>query len=257
MPLQIQRLNLDNSWWMNWGSPSFIIDPWLIGSEIDGGSWFNEQWHATPPVAFDKIPDYSSIIITQSYPDHCHLETLALLPAEKTIYSVPKALGKMRKKLKGREIIEMPNLEKEGWMKIGDIEIGYFHPGRWIDPIYYGVLIKKGDEIVFHAPHGFAPSKAQVERIKELNIHLLITTFTHFKLPVFLGGDVNPGSKAAKKLSKTLGAKYVINTHDEEKHAKGLVSKIAKVTYPDYSSLEKEPSLPFKNMNHYDLTELA
>jgi len=34
--LSVKRLNLDSSWSIDFNSVNFIIDPWLIGSEIDG-----------------------------------------------------------------------------------------------------------------------------------------------------------------------------------------------------------------------------
>ena len=43
--LSIKRLNLDSSWHIEYGKNSFVVDPWLIGSEIDGFKWLNEQWH--------------------------------------------------------------------------------------------------------------------------------------------------------------------------------------------------------------------
>ena len=41
--LSIKRLNLDSSWHIEYGSSRFVVDPWLIGSEIDGFKWLNEQ----------------------------------------------------------------------------------------------------------------------------------------------------------------------------------------------------------------------
>ena len=52
--LSIKRLNLDSSWYVEYGKSNFIVDPWLIGSEIDGFKWLNEQWHIKEPV---KISD--------------------------------------------------------------------------------------------------------------------------------------------------------------------------------------------------------
>jgi L-ascorbate metabolism protein UlaG (beta-lactamase superfamily) len=53
--LSIQRLNMDNTWWVNWGGTSLLLDPWLIGSEVDGFSWFNEQWHANTTRSFNGV----------------------------------------------------------------------------------------------------------------------------------------------------------------------------------------------------------
>ena len=34
--VSVKRLNLDSSWHISFDSNKFIIDPWLLGSEIDG-----------------------------------------------------------------------------------------------------------------------------------------------------------------------------------------------------------------------------
>ena len=53
--LCIRRLNMDTSWQLEWDGTNIIVDPWLTGSEIDGFSWFNEQWHTTPPLPMDQL----------------------------------------------------------------------------------------------------------------------------------------------------------------------------------------------------------
>ena len=72
--------------------------------------------------------------------------------------------------------------------------------------------------------------------MSSLNIKLLITTLTEFKLPGFMGGKVNPGMDNARKLVEILKPEKIINTHDEEKIAKGLVKRLAKVKYADYDN---------------------
>ena len=73
--VSVKRLNLDSSWHISFDSNKFIIDPWLLGSEIDGFKWLNQQWHIKKPVEIRKIHDYDYILISQNYEDHCHLET--------------------------------------------------------------------------------------------------------------------------------------------------------------------------------------
>ena len=34
--IKLKRLNLDSSWHIHFNRLKFILDPWLIGSEIDG-----------------------------------------------------------------------------------------------------------------------------------------------------------------------------------------------------------------------------
>ena len=74
--LTLRRLNMDSSWALSWAGTTILIDPWLLGSEVDGFSWFNEQWHVTAPVPVDTIGEYQAILISQAYSDHCHQQTL-------------------------------------------------------------------------------------------------------------------------------------------------------------------------------------
>ncbi|MEM9329124.1 MAG: hypothetical protein AAGA85_25900, partial [Bacteroidota bacterium] len=92
--LRIRRLNMDTSWQLVWNDTSIILDPWLVGSEVDGFSWFNEQWHTTPPVPIDDLGSYDALVVSQSYSDHCDEETLDLLPAS-PIYGSPKAVKRL------------------------------------------------------------------------------------------------------------------------------------------------------------------
>ena len=76
--LSIKRLNLDSSWHIEYGKNSFVVDPWLIGSEIDGFKWLNEQWHIKEPVKISDLPEFQFLLISQNYEDHCHIETLKI-----------------------------------------------------------------------------------------------------------------------------------------------------------------------------------
>lgn len=41
--IRFQRLNMDNSWHVQLGDQSLLIDPWFGGVEIDFFKWFNMQ----------------------------------------------------------------------------------------------------------------------------------------------------------------------------------------------------------------------
>ena len=57
---------MDTSWHLSIGGVSFLIDPRLAGSEIDGYSWFNEQWHVVKPIQVEEIPEFNYVLISQS-----------------------------------------------------------------------------------------------------------------------------------------------------------------------------------------------
>lgn len=252
--LTIQRLNMDSSWFISWKGIRFIVDPWLMGSEIDGGRWINEQWHNTEPVSIENIPEADFILITQSYSDHCHIETLSSLNDHLPILATTKAYKLLNRKFPNRLVHRIQEVE---FTEIGDSGISFvgFRPNKMIDPIYFSVVMAFGNEAIFISPHGFKLGQNQREIIKELDFKLLITTFSDFRLPQLLGGHVNPGMENVDYLIDLLDPDFVVNSHDEEKQMSGLVGRYAKVTYPDVDNIElsKATFFPIKDYQAYQL----
>lgn len=235
--LTLRRLNMDSSWVLSWAGTTILIDPWLIGSEVDGFSWFNEQWHVTAPVPVDMIGEYQAILISQAYSDHCHQQTLKKLQTVPFI-ATPSASKRIKREMRGREINILPELTSGEWLDQGALQLAYLDPGRMIDPIYNGIVIRHEEQVVVYFPHGFTLSANQLKALQSYKTLLLITSFSSFRLPVFLGGTSNPGAANALSLVEALNPRRVVHTHDENKHAKGLVTKLAKVAYPDPVQLE-------------------
>lgn len=242
---------MDTSWWISWGGTSFIVDPWLIGSEIDGGSWFNEQWHVTEPVAIEDIPAYDFILITQSYNDHCHKETISALEHKKLIKATTKAYNKTRKWGLAEQVEELADFTA---YESSSEQLGIYslHPGNKIDPVYYGVAIVLRDEAIIIASHGFELNPEQQSWLGKFKVKLLITSFSEIQLPGFMGGKVNPGMDNVHQLFEVLKPEHIINTHDEQKTAKGLVMKIAKTKYADLETLDEPINSKFLRINKYE-----
>ena len=246
---------MDSSWYFDFGSTSFLLDPWLVGSEIDGFKWLNEQWHVHEPVSISDLPEYDFIVISQSYEDHCHLETLALLDPSKPIVATRKAYNRLRKKFPDRAFHLVD--EKADALKFNGIEFRSFRPKKLLDPIYYSMSFTNSDgRSVFYAPHGFTLSEKQLARLQGSTFDLLITTFTDFRIPEILGGHVNPGLENAALLHQQLNPKEVIHTHDEPKRMQGLVARTAKITYPDYGELLDDERFNFRHVDNYAVQEL-
>ena len=83
---------MDNSFILEIGDWKILVDPWLEGTEVDYFGWFNTQWHRTPPMPIEQVPDYDTVLITQKYPDHFNSETLRKLRPDHII--APKSLNK-------------------------------------------------------------------------------------------------------------------------------------------------------------------
>lgn len=243
----LQRLNLDSSWAISSNSNTILVDPWLEGTEVDYFSWFNTQWHRTKPADYADVPSFDAILITQKYPDHFHPQTLHKLRPGCLI--IPSSLEKRcRKEFPNAKLIVCTKSNPKA--VIGDIQIDWLFTSRKIDPIYDAVHIQTPDSSVFIANHGFTLNSNDSERKADI----LITSFNHYVLPALLGGIISPGLDGVKALCSVLKPRKIIATHDEQKHAIGLVSKFAKVHWFKPVDLNQEPDLKdlFLDVNTYE-----
>lgn len=247
----IQRLNLDNSFLLEIGICKLLIDPWLEGSEVDYFSWFNTQWHRTKPLPYDQLPPYDSVLITQKYPDHFHIKTLQRLSPKRII--APRSIEKKIKRILPDTVIISLDA-KSNKIRENNVQVTFLPSKRRIDPIYDAFLVDDGQESVFIAPHGFKMDEKDVDLIRAASpCQLLITPFNFYKLPFFLGGVVSPGLDGVKHLCDKIDPKKVIAAHDEDKHAKGLVSKFAKIIHA--SSAEELKKLPWLSHRYQEIID--
>ena len=246
--MQLQRLNMDNSWFIEIDGLRILVDPWLFGVEIDFFSWFNKQWHRTAPIALDQIPDFDLVLITQKYPDHFHQETLKKLQVKQLI--CPKSIQKDVEKL-------LPNCRVQnfnsGINNILDTELNlHFLPtNRKIDPIYDALFIEGKEEGIFLATHGYMDIGEWQDFLSKMPpVKLAICPFDHYQLPFFLGGTVAPGLEGVEKLVSAINPEKIVATHDEDKHAEGLVSKFAKIIKsPNFEKLNSMNFLKGRVLN--------
>ena len=254
--ISLQRLNQDTSWKITIANQTLLLDPWLTGTEIDGFSWFNEQWHASPPVAIEALGTIDHIVISQPFSDHCHEETLALLSPEIPIAAVPAARKRLEKTFGQSRIFQTIPDYKNGFWNLGELRFAQFRTASLLDQVHNALLIlSPNGENIFYAPHGFVPNAKQIAVLKQYPIQVLITTVSEYHLPFFLGGTVNLGLGVLQKLAQILNPRHIISTHDEQKYAKGLVPKIARTFYPSAAAvLEKQPN--YVTVEDYGVVEL-
>lgn len=254
--MKVQRLNMDNSWRIEFAGKSILIDPWLKGTEVDYFSWFNTQWHRIAPLPSSEVPAFDLVIITQKYPDHYHQETLLDLQPKRLI--IPNSIEKSVRKL-------LPDAEIETFSSDpiqidDDLRLHFMPTKRKVDPIYDALILEDGNESLLMTTHGYDDNPKWKEYVAKMPpITLAMTPFNLYKLPFFLGGTVAPGLNAVKRLIKDHNPKRVTATHDEDKHAKGLVTKFARVTLPPPDSellqdeLFKDRLLTISDYNIYSI----
>jgi hypothetical protein len=233
--LTIQRLNMDNTWSVDVDGLRLLVDPWLVGAEIDFFAWFNKQWHRTAPADWQSVPAHDLVIITQKYPDHYHEETLRLLRPKRLI--VPSSIErKVKALLPDAEVLVLG--KDNATHREKGVTIRWLHTDRSIDPIYEAVLVDGPEDSVLIAPHGQPDHPGLPDKVS-----LLISPFNHYRLPFFLGGTVAPGLDGLRRLAARVAPNHIVATHDEDKHAAGLVSRLARVTRIGKADLKAYPDL--------------
>ena len=226
-PLILQRLNMDTTWHCAMGNLKLLIDPWLMGSEVDYFGWFNTQWHRTPPTTWNDLPPFDSVLITQKYPDHCHPETLKALKPQRII--APEHMLKRLHALVPSASLLGVKADPEGVKHCG-ISIKLLASHRSRDPIYDAFLLDDGHQSVLIAPHGLNVTNEHIEIVQSASpIKILLAPFDHYQLPGLLGGIIKPGIPGLHNLVHLFSPEIVIQTHDEDKHARGIVSQLAQV----------------------------
>ena len=249
--IRLQRLNMDTSLFLEIGGYKVLIDPWLEGTEVDFFSWFNTQWHRTAPLSFEELPEFDAVLITQKYPDHFHLQTLKKISPTHII--APKSLVKKLRKNFPEASLTLVDAENKQ-IRVGDVQVTFLPTQRKVDPIYDAFLLDDGKASVFLATHGYEFDDSSKNLIEEASpCQLLVTPFNRYELPFYLGGTVSPGLNGVEHLCEVLKPKKVMAVHDEDKHAKGLVSKMARITRP--ASSEALRKLPWLGERYFELND--
>ena len=226
MAVTVQRLSMDSSWWISIGGVRLLVDPWLIGPEVDYARWFNTQWHATPPVPLDTLPTWDVVLISQKYPDHLHAETLRSLDPEEvwapehTHAALGRILPRATLRDARREVIRR-----------GELTVRWLASRRRIDPIYEAVVLDDGTDSIVLAPHGLVPDADHRGVLAECSPCVaLLAPLRRYQLPAVLGGAVAPGAQGLGPLVEAVEPRWIVPTHDEDKRGTGLVPRLARVT---------------------------
>lgn len=229
---ELGRLNADTSWWFSLGGARVVVDPWLVGSEVDGARWFSEQWHREPVVAPADVPDHDVVVVSQPFSDHCHPETLRQLRPGADLVVVPSARGKVARAVPGRRIHVLPAWDQPP-LELAGLRWWRVTPPWWVVPAYHAVVVADpAGRAVLHAPHGLSVAAAEAVAAR-VDVVALAITRTWYRLPWWLGGVAQPGAAAALAVARAVRAEVAFGVHDEQKVGRGLVRRVEQVRWPD------------------------
>lgn len=247
----LQRLNMDNSWCVEMSGTRLVVDPWLEGVEVDYFRWFNTQWHRTPPVACAEVSGFDAAVITQKYADHFHEQTLRQLKPGCVL--APGSLDGHLKKSFPHAKHRLFGADHRSHT-VGAITVTQLPTRRRIDPIYDAFVFDDGRESLLVANHGFVFDDAHRAQLgSDWSCDVLLSPFNAYTLPRVLGGTVTPGLGGLKHLMGQVNPRAVIQTHDEAKHARGLVPTLARIEVFDADTVEDHAWLSerFVSINDY------
>jgi L-ascorbate metabolism protein UlaG (beta-lactamase superfamily) len=233
--LKVMRLNGDSSWLIQLDNTRLILDPWLVGEQVDVARWFNRQSHQDKCLTVKDLPQVDAILISHPFTDHCHEATLKQFSAETPIFASPRAF-KIIQKWHYFEHLHVLNSSAKTPkpLIIKDIEVYFLAANHLLDLTHQALFLraKTSQKTVFYAPHGYwANDLKKTQLLDNQAIDLVLCTFSLYKLPWYLGGTVNFGANNTLQLLQKLQAKAALATHDERKIAQGLVAQLAQTAY--------------------------
>ncbi len=229
---RVRRLNGDTTWWLEWDSTALVIDPWLIGSQVDGHRWFSEQRHVEEVVPPADVASFDAVVLTQRFTDHAHaasLQALRHVHGQHPIAAVSSAMSIAGAAADQRNVHRLA-APADGWTRVGDVRLAILRPDRRLPPFFNALVIVNDErqEAVLYAPHGINLRTYDLGVLKAHDVVLLLTSFARYALPWWLGGTVTPGLTHALKLIDGVQPRAVMATHDEAKAAAGLVACLAR-----------------------------
>ena len=246
----LQRLNMDNSWFLELSGSRLLIDPWLEGAEVDYFSWFNTQWHRTPPISYCDVPDFDAVLLTQKYPDHFHADTLRRL--QPSLVLAPVSIARRLERLLPNATLCLFELGCQSH-EVGQLTVTQLPTRRRIDPIYDAFLLTDGAESLLMANHGLDFDEQHREQMSDCKtVDVLISPLNRYTLPRFLGGVVTPGIEGLDALVKQVQPRTIVQTHDEPKHGSGLIPALARIERFSEDMLLEHPWLQQKLLNITD-----
>lgn len=221
-----------NSWLIEIGSKTILLDPWLVGNLTFGGAdWFFKGSKLKQRLIPERI---DLILLSQGLEDHAHIPTLKELDHKIPVVGSPNA-AKVVKDLSYQNITSLAHGEK--FFLGQSVEIKAV-PGSRIGPnlVENGYIFTELETgfTIYYEPHGYhSPS------LKEsAPIDVVITPILNLNLPLL--GPFIRGQQTALEVAQWLQPQVMLPTAaGGDVEFEGLLVKLLKTegTIAEFSSL--------------------
>jgi len=225
-----------NSWLVELGSRTLLMDPWLVGSLMFG----NLPWlfQATRPRALPWPEHLDLIVLSQGLPDHAHPETLRAL---KERFPEVQVVASPR----GAEVARQAGLTQVTALAPGGVWSGMdLHIeallGAPVGPTQRenAYLVRHPQGSFYYEPHGY-PSAALAERDP---VDVVITPVQDLQLP--LVGAIIQGRHSIAQVARWLTPKLIFPTAMAgEVEYRGLLTQGLQVV-GNIESVQQELGIP-------------
>lgn len=278
MPLELARANHDSSWLIRYRNGVIVLDPWLLGSNIDFGSWFSHQDHTSPvlkPSELISLAGESAIVvISHQFTDHFSRETLLELPRDWEAFAEPKwaapkvcSLGHFGSVT---PICEKVNSNNQSLPRypLGSsglrVSFGFFRANRLTDVLHNALLVQfypdehaeEAEDSLLYCPHGVFPrTAAEILSFVRKPLSALICTISEYHIPAILGGQLNLGLDAAIGVAENLNARSILDSHSENKTKEGIVGRFSRAVAPDHATAAAKCAA--KGIGYVEVNELG
>lgn len=212
-----------NSWQFDLAGRHILVDPWLVGDLVFGGSSWLIRGVRPEPVPIPTQVDL--LLLSQGLADHAHPETLDAL--DKSIPVVASTAGANVATEKG--FTHVTALTPGQDYRLGDDVLIEALPGAPIGPLTqenaYIVTVLKTGLRIYYEPHGYPAAELD----QRPPVDVAITPLVSLTLPVL--GPVIRGGEGALELAQKANPQWLLPTADGgDVTYEGLVAKFLKAS---------------------------
>ena len=220
--MKLTRIDL-NSWILQIGGQTILVDPWLVDSLVlYGQPWLFQAEHSIP-LAFtpDNLPPIDVILLSQGIDDHTHRPTLERLDRTIPVVASPTA-AKIVQSLGFHQVTALSHWQEYrlNGLQIMAVQGAELQPGQ----IENGYLLREIEtqESLYYEPHLFPAQAALAERLGSVSV--VLAPVVGQRVPLL--GQVIMGPEEALELAHLLRPRSFVPTTLGHVRVSGLLPSL-------------------------------